>query len=239
MKSILLLLISIILISCKSKVEIGISEDRNGIGLLYLDTNSPIYLYSDKRNKIPFDSIVFKNNKVKTSFLKNQLIPYYIHKGDSEKEAKANLNKGLIEFKHQIIFKILEKDGNFWRVIINEKEGEFVYLNLENYQDLAQSDYLENKGFDPNFVSEKIKKWYLYEDWLTHFRYSFITNNENLKVLNQPDGKLIQSKVSHFNIVDTIKDDWMKIKINDSVSGWVRWKSHDSILLETTRFMYY
>lgn len=239
MKSILLLVISIILISCKSKVEIGVSEDTNGIGLLYLDTNSPIYLYSDKKNKIPFDSIVFKNNKVKTSLLKNQLNPYYIYKGDSEKEAKENLNKGLIEFKSQIIFKVVEKDESFWSVIINEKESGFVYLNLEDYQDLAQSDYLKNNGFDPNFISGKIKKWYLYEDWLTHFRYSFITNSENLKVLNQPNGKMIQSKLSHFNIVDTIKDDWMKIKINDSVSGWVRWKNDDSILLEHTRFIYY
>lgn len=239
MKSILLLVISIILISCKSKVEIGVSEDTNGIGLLYLDTNSPIYLYSDKKNKIPFDSIVFKNNKVKTSLLKNQLNPYYIYKGDSEKEAKENLNKGLIEFKSQIIFKVVEKDESFWCVIINEKESGFVYLNLEDYQDLAQCDYLKNNDFDPNFISGKIKKWYLYEDWLTHFRHSFITNSENLKVLNQPNGEMIQSKLSHFNIVDTIKDDWMKIKINDSVSGWVRWKNDDSILLEHKRFIYY
>lgn len=239
MKKSVLFIILFIGYSCSKTIEIPISEDKTGIGLLYLDTNSPIYFYSDKKDNLPFDSIVFKNHKIKTSILKNQLNPYYIYKGDSEKEAKVNIQKGLIEFKPQIIFKVLEKNGNFWRVIINEKESEFAYLNLEDYQDLVQSDYLENNGFDPNFVSEKIKKWYIYEDWLTHFRYSFITNNEDLKVHKQPNGELIQSKFNRFSIVDTIQDDWMRIKINDSVSGWVRWKKNDSIILETTRFLYY
>ncbi|SMC75100.1 hypothetical protein [Moheibacter sediminis] len=235
-----LLLISILLVSCNRTFEIGISEEKTGIGLIYLDINSPIYLYSDKTSKIPFDSIVFKNNKIKTSILKQQLQPYKIYQGDTEKEAKINEQKGLIEFKPQIIFRVLEKDKNFWQVIINEKESEFVYLNLEKYQDLSISNYLKEINFDPNFVPDEIKNWYLFEDWMTTFRSSFIPNSDNLIFHNQPDGNKINTKLEFINYqIDTIQNDWMKVKLNDSISGWIRWKRNDSIVLKYNRFLYY
>lgn len=240
MKISTLSLILIILISCGQKIELGVSDERIGIGLLYLDTNSPIYLYSDKRNKIPFDSIVFKNNKIKTSILKQQLQPYKICKGDNEEEAKKNVNKGLIEFKSKIIFRVLEIDENFWQVIINEKEGEFAYLNLEDYKDLSESNYLKEENFDPNFVPEEMKNWYLFEDWIVTFRSSLIPNSENLVFYDQPNGNKINTKLEFINYqADTICDDWMKVKLNNSISGWIQWKRNDSIILPYSRFLYY
>lgn len=240
MKISTLSLILIILISCVQKIELGVSDEKTGIGLLCLDTNFPIYLYSDKINNIPFDSIVFKNNKIKTSLLKQQLQPYEIYKGDNEKEAKENVNKGLIEFKSKIIFRVLEIDENFWQVIINEKEGEFAYLNLEDYKDLSVSNYLKEENFDPNFVPEEMKNWYLFEDWVTHFSHSFIPNKNNLIFYDQPDGNRINSKSEFINYqVDIIQNDWMKVKLNDSISGWIQWKRNDSIILPYSRFLYY
>lgn len=240
MKISTLSLILIILISCVQKIELGVSDEKSGIGLLYLDTNSPIYLYLDKRNEIPFDSIVFKNNKIKTSVLKQQFQPYEIYEGDTKNEAEENVNQGLIEFKSKIVFRVLDIDENFWQIIINEKESEFAYLNLEDYKDLSKSDYLKEVNFNPNFVPEEMKNWYLFEDWIVTFRSSLIPSSDNLIFYDQPNGNKINTKLEFINYqTDTIRGDWMKVKLNDSISGWIQWKRNDSIVLSYNRFLYY
>jgi len=91
-----------------------------------------------------------------------------------------------------------------------------------------------------NFIPQDIKKWYLYENWLTTFRFSVLTNLEKFKLHNQPQGEIISQKIDSKNFqIDTLENEWMKLTIQDSISGWIQWKKNDSILIENLRFIYF
>lgn len=240
----LVFILTILFISCNNSVELKKSDEKTGKGIIYLDPNSPIELFKNENDKVPFDSIVFAKNKVfdkgsykiKSHSIRKVLNPYELYLGDSEQKATSNENKGLIEFKPKIAFNVLEHKNNSFKIVLNNQTKDYCYIRTDNRLDLTKSDYLSQRNFDPNFVPDSLSDWHLYESWAIHLRNSLISNKD-LKFFDQPkNGKELKSNSVIF---DTIVGDWAKFILNSNQTGWTRWKENDSILINYQRFMYY
>lgn len=60
----LVFILTILFVSCNNSVELKKSDEKTGIGVLYLDPVTNINLYENENDQSPFESIVFVKNKV-------------------------------------------------------------------------------------------------------------------------------------------------------------------------------
>lgn len=226
------------------------SENKVGIGLLHCSPESVIKFYQDYDSKSPYDSL--KTEKVrfglnkgkanfKTSSLGSKLQPYVLVEGDSDLEGKSNINVGLIRFSPEIIFRVLEKKGDEFTVLINEKSGYTSVIKLHKKNDYRTTqEYGEDFFFDPNFVDTADADWYLYESWEQALKGAWsIEVPKNTLFFKEPNGEQTYMPTNDYGFgIDSLSGDWARFyrKFPDDDSeknskSWAKWKNKDGIIV--------
>jgi len=123
-------------------------EKEMGLGLLNITFNTPLKLYKNPKNSIAFDVLTFSIDSLaetKGKLLFNstsKLKPYRMLSGDSDKEGNEHLNRGLVRFDPELIFRVIEKTNDYFKIILNEDTFVTAYIkinpNYALYTELSQ-----------------------------------------------------------------------------------------------------
>lgn len=200
-----------------------------GLGTLSASFAQPIPLYSTANDKLPFDTLSFekKPNGVllyKTTLLKS-FSPYRLSGGESDKEASAHIQMGLVRSPATLVFRVVAETDLFYQVVMNEKTFETVALkkNTENL---------------------------IYESW-EHLllRAEYVNFNIPYEVYDRPEEKIIFKKTGREFFpykAEEIKNEWMRVKKGpgrefnfegyENAEGWVKWKNEKEILIRITEY---
>lgn len=235
------------------KLNLAVASTKAGIGLIHFNTNHTIPLYKTSTDSLAFDSLRFviekkgsKSGRCKfvTQHLRNNLQPYTMDSGDSDKEGEMHRQMGLIHFAPQLTFRVSEKLKNGVFIVINEKKNEtcFVKLNPENNYALGkEGDFI---FFDPNFPETHISNWYFFETWpQAILRAHVIQVPDTIATHDMPDGNTTNFPnlgALLFN-ADSIYRDWVRItnrpflaEGEKTITTWIKWKESDNIKLLLT-----
>ena len=226
-----------------SKIELPKSSSKLGTGIIHFNTQFPIPLYRTENDSLPYDTLKFRSKEFglqkgtmlfETKTLGEKLQPYLLEKGDSDFDAKSNINVGLIRFVPQLIFRVQKKSENGVTVIINEETFETSYVKL-NGKNQVKPDF---NYFDPNLHDYKENpNWHYYQSWDETIRRAFsITPNKGERIYETPNGKLLRiEEADQYYTVDSIVGNWAKLSnygINSyekTNKGWLQWNRNDSI----------
>jgi len=237
--------------------EINIEKEM-GTGLLSLTLNKPIKFYKNPKDSSAFDQLNFSidslpQTKGKLLFSStSKLNPYRMLSGDSDKEGQEHINRGLIRFQPELIFRVLEKTKDFFKIIVNEDTFETAYMKI-NAQHAIYTKL--SQVFDNNCSnctgSSYNTDYYLYETWENYFKRLEYITVDDLKIYDNPNGKLIfEQKNNDFLpfLISQVKGDWIQLKKHRlykskydksmQYEGWVRWKSDMDILVNIVEQTY-
>ena len=253
MKSKILILLSyFVLFACNGQEEI--SNAPIGIGLLETNTEFPISLYKNENDNVPAEILKFKTTKSGvTKFITNlKLKPYEIYEGDSHKSGEKNRSMGLVRFPPILKFRVVDSTKTSFKVVTNENLNESFYIKRD-----AKSAYYttEQQHFDNNCIgcpdSNYNPNWNIFETWERYLKRAEYISKRNLKIYDQPNGKVIfedkQNTFLPFNITE-VNGDWIKLKKGmgresnfdayKNFDGWTQWKDGNKILIDITEHTY-
>ncbi|WP_143166717.1 hypothetical protein [Pedobacter caeni] len=229
----------------KEELVLPVTGTKMGIGLIHFNTNKPLMLYQSKTDTLPYDSIQFVARKTglnkgrcdfRTKHLGDKLQPYILSEGDSDADAKSNINMGLIRFVPQLVFRVIDKTDDGVQVLINEKTYETSFVRVNPKKDL-RINMDDNGGFfDPNFNQSRIPDWFYYETWEQALKRAAFIDYDPKELYDKPNGKKIQKNETYQLKVDIVQDDWIRFVDNytEKFHGWTRWKVKDSIIVQIT-----
>lgn len=233
-------------------------EKEMGLGLLSISFKKSLKLYKSPNDSVIFDQLDFiKDSHPETRGRllfesKITLTPYRMHSGDSDTMAQDHINRGLVRFGPELLFRVLEKTDTYFKIIIDENTFETAYLKIDPnyalYTELSQvyansCSNCPGSNYNPDF--------YIYETWENYFkRLQFITI-KGLDIYTNPDGIILLERNNEdflpFQVAE-LKGDWIKVKkaklyasyFDDKINynGWVRWKNNMDILVDITEQTY-
>lgn len=227
----------------KSKVELPRVDSIIGEGLIYFNLNHPLPLFATEYDTAAYDTLKFVEVKsgpnkgkgdFKTYTLGNRLIPYEMNVGDSDVEAKRNVEMGLIRFRPYLIFRVIKKMDNAIVVLINEETKESSVIKIDDNNNIREEDKDGNAFFDPNFVDSKNDNWFFYETWPQALMRAFLISlPKDLPIFDQPNGKQIALAKQETNFrVLAVEGNWARISNepyhyegDKLLDAWVKW--HD------------
>ncbi len=221
-----------------------------GIGILTVNTQYDIPLFKNLDDKTPIDVLKFNHLKSgKTAFdCKVSLKPYLMYEGDSDEEAKENIDHGLIRFFPELKFIVIEETPDYFRVIVDEDQSSKYYIKKKS----EATYYLTAKDFYYNNTSDRYKpQWYIYETWERYLkRVEFIELNV-IEIYDKPNGKIIFSTEPDGFLsfgVEKMEGEWIKLKKDMlrefnypkgiNYEGWYRWKKGNVLRIAITEATY-
>lgn len=236
----------------KNALNLPLAKDAAGIGLLHLSPNKNYKFYKDFQAAEAYDSLQISEVKdgrdkgkasYSTEHLGKSLQPYDLYSGDSDSEGEANRNMGLIRFNPTITFTVAERQGEFYKVVINEKTRETSVIRLDAKHDFRKTTAdKDNLFFDPNFmVQTKDPYWYFYETWPQALQRAFVIGfTDKVPLYDAPNGNLVRHT---FDVgrADSVYGDWARItndvyndKSEPDNKVWLRWKDSTGIKVSIT-----
>jgi hypothetical protein len=238
-----------------------------GLGTLDVSFNLPVPLYRSFEDAEPFDILSFEQAKdgkllFSTKRLKSALQPYAISSGDSDTEARANINHGLIRFMPQLTFRALEENEKFYRVVVNEKSFETAVIRKD--PDFA---LLPQRDLFGVVIPKNSKGFYIYETW-EHLllRADFVYFSDDFSVYDKINGNVVfhsaKYKFLPYNVVEVngnwakviygrgrefnfekiqydvieINENWAKDGSKRDAEGWVKWRDDKRILINIIEY---
>lgn len=252
-------LLFVLLLSCASgshsiyAQKLMKSEPTIGIGLLQVSLNRDIPLYKTSKSKKAFDSLSFNvvaegkdKGKFRMATGNNlDLKPYTFYEGDSEEEARGNINMGLVYFAPSLVFRVLERIENKkysgYLIVLNEESLENAFVKDDEFHHL----YLKGKPYwemDHN-SGENDSPWFLYETWKGYLKrlYSVIVEKDT-RIYKEINGNFsILEEKKAFSIKE-VKGEWAKVsQIGKDIEwdGWIKWTDGVKLLMRPVTAIYY
>jgi len=228
-------------------------EHTIGAGLLQVSLNYDIPLYKNSKSKDPFDKLSFNvvtEGKDKGKFRiatdnKLELKPYVFYEGDSDEEAKGNINMGLVYFAPSLTFRVLErietKKYSGYLIVLNEETFEKVFIRDDEFHEL----YIEGKPYwEMNHnSSSRGGVWFLYETWGGYLKRLYSAGVEkDTRVYEKVGGEFSILEEEQYFGVKEVKDEWARVsRIDKDVEwgGWIKWTDGSKLLIKPVTAVYY
>lgn len=201
------------------------SQKDSGIGLLYSDLKTTIYLYNDEINSKPVDSIKFANlENGQIKFQSNiQINPVQKSIGSTIQEGQELISHGLGPCPASLNFRVLKENPKYFYVVVDEVNWKAFYIK---------------RNSNSNF-----------ETWQNYISRAVFFEKKNLTLYKEPNRKLIyETSSNNFTPLNAIefKDDWIKVKRAKGIissssdgtlpEGWTKWRENGKILLNITLY---
>ena len=151
--------------------------------------------------------------EIQTGKLKSKFMPYQLSPGSSYEEGQSLVNSGLGPTPARLVFKVVKHNDNNYEVIISEKDDLTAIVNI--------------RKDDPQ---NRFETW---EHYLKRLA-SIMPLKERLQIFDYPGGKQLgpadqdPSRVT----VDSVKGYWIRVRADDKILGWVKWRDKNKVLIE-------
>jgi hypothetical protein len=233
------------LYSCKSQEPTY--PKAIGIGLLTVNTQKAIPLFKSEKDSLPFDTIKFKTSKSGTTLFIStiKLKPYLISKGDSDKQARENIQRGLVRFSPELKFCVVDTGDSFFKVITNQASMESFVIK----KDSSNAYYTQEKMLDDHSCVDcpgykYNPNWYLYETWDRYLKRVQYVTKKDLVIYDAPNGKVVVDKDNSLVplVITSVKGDWARVKTAGpdlkQYNGWTKWREETKRLIDVTEKTY-
>lgn len=198
--------------------------DPVGIGLLFINKIQCLPLYFSQNSSVAFDTIKIKRiteGKRKGSFeistvkTKDLFNPYECYGGSSDEESESLINSGLGPLGVRLVFRILKYNNDEYEAIISEKDKTIAIIKIPKGDSIS--------GFET------------WEHYLK--RVAAVTPigphyDRELPIFDTPDGKRINPVFRIPMHIDSVKGYWVRINDFGKLSGWVKWRDNNKVLVE-------
>ncbi|MDR3697853.1 hypothetical protein [Mucilaginibacter sp.] len=198
-------------------------SDPVGIGLLFINKTQDLPIYNSQNNRAAFDTIKIKrimegkrkgSFEISTANTKNLFNPYQSCEGSSDEEGKSLINSGLGPLEFRLVFRVLKYYKDEFKVIISEKDKTIAIIKIPKEDSIngfeTWEHYLKRVA-----AIEPIGPYY----------------GKGLPVFDVPDGKQINPQFRIQTHIDSVKGNWLRITDDGKLSGWVKWRDNDKVLV--------
>lgn len=265
MKTIVLFIaITSVLMSCKQeqveglndKLEVATNAEKTvGVGRLQVSLNQAIPLYRTAQDTLPFDFLLFYQNQSgpeKRSFVMvraslGKVNPLHFYRGNTDEEAKMNLNSGLVYFASQLVFRMTALSNDSFEIVLNEETFEKAVVKQDRYHIL----YTGGKAYWQmrHDSSSDDSPWFLCEKWDSYLKRIFYVYYDKPTIYDAPNGQPIYSSIRYGYLrVEEVDGEWAKVKKYSVYweedkqfpsQGWIRWTDGEKFLVNPVEEVYY